>query len=237
MAHTRKWFGGLYKPCEDSNLLAAACSNRTHDTYCNITDAQSRASELECTGTHVQGGQKMPVYKPCNDAVTLEGLCTDNTWHLYCYARDAEAKAAEIGCSGTHPEGIFYRPCTNLSGYGQSSYGDLFGLQVDEHGNEFYGPLTTLIQRVEFKTVSTSISQIDSNKSQIAESIAELLRTSKENVEIDVFGRVDQYIVTDIVVVYKVRNVELYKLEIVGIKSDRWFSSLKRNNERIVVCK
>ena len=111
----------------------ASKSEVQRDVFTTEAEAEARAEEIGCTGTHAHGTDDGMVYMPCAshaDYTRLTGdeLETPKQDPRYGQGRDvfetqpeAAARARELDCDGTHtvrgPDGNFYMPCDSHAIY------------------------------------------------------------------------------------------------------------------------
>ena len=106
---------------EDDAKFAAKYAN-TEDTFDNIPDAEARAEQLGCRGTHTHETENGTVVMPCSSHEEYERVATEKAdprmgegGDLFDTAAAADRRAEQLGCSGHHtlktPDGNVYMPC------------------------------------------------------------------------------------------------------------------------------
>ena len=114
------------------------------DVFTTEEEAEERAEEIGCSGTHSHETDNGTIYMPCASHADYERLTGDELENpkqdprfgegrdVFDTAREARARAEELGCEGSHsvrsPDGTYHIPCRSHSIYmritGQNKAGD-----------------------------------------------------------------------------------------------------------------
>ena len=165
------------------------------DTFDNIPDAEARASEIGCSGTHTHDVGGATVVMPCASHDEYERLTNEemgdgkytNVGDRFGNRADARARARQIGCSGTHTmeiDGVtVYMPCSTHAEYTRRTKDDP---RMGEGGDLFNTVAEADSRATELGcTGHHTLKTPDGNVYMPCESHAQYLRVTGKDLEID----------------------------------------------------